>query len=77
VHVAHCGYPIAGDDKYGDFALNKVLARQGLKRMFLHAARVQISHPATGEILRLEAPLAAELSAYLGRISNVPLLMEH
>src|SRR5574342_662191 len=37
VHLAHLGYPIAGDDKYGDFELNKTLARQGLKRMFLHA----------------------------------------
>jgi 23S rRNA pseudouridine955/2504/2580 synthase len=77
VHVAHCGYPIAGDDKYGDFALNKVLARQGLKRMFLHAARVQISHPATGETLVLEAPLAPELSAYLGHASDAPLFLEH
>jgi 23S rRNA pseudouridine955/2504/2580 synthase len=75
--VAHCGYPIAGDDKYGDFALNKVLARQGLKRMFLHAARVQISHPATGETLVLEAPLAPELSAYLGHASDAPLFLEH
>src|SRR5690606_23020741 len=39
VHLSHLGYPIAGDDKYGDFALNKQLAKQGLKRMFLHACR--------------------------------------
>ncbi len=72
VHVAHCGYPIAGDDKYGDFALNKVLARQGLKRMFLHAARVEAPHPATGKVLRLEAPLAPELAAYLARVADAP-----
>ena len=33
VHLAHLGFPIAGDDKYGDFELNKELARNGLKRM--------------------------------------------
>ena len=33
----HIGFPIAGDDKYGDFALNKTLPHRGLKRMFLHA----------------------------------------
>ena len=76
VHVAHCGYPIVGDDKYGDFALNKVLARQGLKRMFLHASQVQVSHPASGEVLRLAAPLAPELSAFLARISKAPSSME-
>lgn len=37
VHLAHLGYPILGDDKYGDFALNRELQREGLKRMFLHA----------------------------------------
>jgi 23S rRNA pseudouridine955/2504/2580 synthase len=37
VHLTHLGFPLAGDDKYGDFAWNKVLAKQGLKRMFLHS----------------------------------------
>src|SRR6185295_9684728 len=45
VHLAHLGHPVAGDDKYGDFALNKLLARQGLKRMFLHSSRTVIEHP--------------------------------
>ena len=40
VHLAASGHPIAGDDKYGDFELNKALAKQGLKRMFLHAASI-------------------------------------
>ena len=51
VHLASEGHPILGDDKYGDFDLNKVLAsagaRPGLKRMFLHAWRLQFNHPAT------------------------------
>ena len=52
VHMAHLGLPIAGDAKYGDFALNKDLARPNanpsLKRMFLHAYRLKLVHPATG-----------------------------
>ncbi len=65
VHLAHLGYPIAGDDKYGDFALNKTLAKRGLKRMFLHAYQVAFAHPLTGAPLVLEAPLPAELRNFL------------
>jgi 23S rRNA pseudouridine955/2504/2580 synthase len=65
VHLAHLEHPVAGDDKYGDFALNKQLARQGLKRMFLHALKAVIVHPVTGAVLELEAPLPPELAAFL------------
>ena len=65
VHLAHLGYPIAGDDKYGDFPLNKQLAKQGLKRMFLHAHRIAFAHPLTGEALVFEAPLPADLAAFV------------
>ncbi len=65
VHLAHLEHPVAGDDKYGDFALNKQLARQGLKRMFLHALKAVIVHPVTGAVLELEAPLPPELKAFL------------
>jgi len=65
VHLAHLGFPIAGDDKYGDFALNRRLRPQGLKRMFLHAARVRVAHPLAGTTLALEAPLPADLESFL------------
>ena len=65
VHLAHLEFPIAGDDKYGDFALNKDLPRAGLKRMFLHASRISFKHPATGSLLTLEAPLPDELKNFL------------
>jgi 23S rRNA pseudouridine955/2504/2580 synthase len=68
VHLAHLGYPIAGDDKYGDYEVNKALGRLGLKRMFLHAAKLVIRHPGTGEELAFEAPLPAELSSFLARL---------
>lgn len=70
VHLSHLGFPIAGDAKYGDFAWNRELARQGLKRMFLHAARIAFDHPATGERLTLEAPLPGELMTFLSRLSS-------
>ncbi|MEO6927735.1 MAG: RNA pseudouridine synthase, partial [Casimicrobiaceae bacterium] len=56
--------PLAGDDKYGDFAWNRELAKAGLKRMFLHAARLALVHPLSGEPLVLESPLPADLAAY-------------
>jgi 23S rRNA pseudouridine955/2504/2580 synthase len=65
VHLAHLGFPIAGDDKYGDFPLNKALQQRGLKRMFLHAHKAVIQHPLTGEQLTLEAPLPAELQLFM------------
>jgi 23S rRNA pseudouridine955/2504/2580 synthase len=65
VHLAHLGFPIAGDDKYGDFAANKVLASQGLRRMFLHAARVTLKHPETGDRIQIESPLPGELSSFI------------
>jgi 23S rRNA pseudouridine955/2504/2580 synthase len=68
VHLAHLGYPIAGDDKYGDFAWNRLLARAGLKRMFLHAHRICFVHPLDGSDVVIEAPLAPDLAAFLGRL---------
>ena len=65
VHLAHLGFPVAGDDKYGDFALNKELARRGLKHMFLHARKVVIAHPQSGATLALEAPVPGELQSFL------------
>jgi 23S rRNA pseudouridine955/2504/2580 synthase len=62
VHLASEGFPIAGDDKYGDFEVNKALQKQGLKRMFLHAWCLQFNHPATGERVALMAELPPELS---------------
>ena len=65
VHLASQGHPIAGDDKYGDFEWNKALQKQGLKRMFLHAWRLQFSHPATGKRVELKSNLPSELQLYV------------
>lgn len=69
VQLTHLGFPILGDDKYGDFALNKLLQKQGLKRMFLHSAQTVIRHPLSGERLVLKASLPPELQRFLDKIS--------
>jgi 23S rRNA pseudouridine955/2504/2580 synthase len=72
VHLASQGHPILGDDKYGDFDLNKQLQRQGLKRMFLHAWRLQFDHPASGERIALTSPLPPELQKFLDHARSAP-----
>jgi 23S rRNA pseudouridine955/2504/2580 synthase len=73
VHLASEGFPIAGDDKYGDFDLNKSLQRASaglpLKRMFLHAWRLQFNHPLTGERQTLFAELPPELEAFSNHVA--------
>ncbi len=70
VHLAHLGHPLAGDPKYGDFAWNRDLARQGLKRLFLHAFRVGFVHPLTGRSVTVEAPLAPDLQAFVAALDH-------
>ncbi|MFM7524638.1 MAG: RluA family pseudouridine synthase [Betaproteobacteria bacterium] len=62
VHLASSGFPIVGDDKYGDYALNRDLQKPDgrrieFRRMFLHAYRLRITHPITGEPVDVEATL--------------------
>ena len=65
VHLASLGHPIVGDDKYGDFEYNKQLQKMGLKRMFLHAWRLQLRHPSSGENLTLVSELPPELQQFI------------
>lgn len=68
VHLASEGHPITGDDKYGDFELNKALQKEAsgaaLKRMFLHAWRLKFSHPSTGKRIELRAALPPDLESF-------------
>ena len=70
VHLAHLGFPIAGDDKYGDFELNRNLQRAGLKRMFLHAWKMDFPHPLADERLQLSAPLPEALARFMDRLNE-------
>ena len=70
VHLADAGHPIAGDDKYGDFELNKALqkthaAMPALKRMFLHAWSLKFNHPKLRKVVHLQANLPPELQQFL------------
>ena len=70
VHLANLGFPLTGDDKYGDFALNKQLQRDGLKRMFLHAWHLRFRHPLTDAQIELTAPLPDELTGCLAAVEQ-------
>ena len=72
VHLASQGHPIAGDDKYGDFEWNKALNKQGLKRMFLHAWRLQFTHPVTGKRIELKSALPPELQLFTNHVKPKP-----
>lgn len=65
VHLSHLGFPILGDEKYGDFALNKQLKRDGLKRMALHAWRMAFRHPLTAAPVECVAPLPDGIGRYI------------
>ncbi|MEK9495591.1 23S rRNA pseudouridine(955/2504/2580) synthase RluC [Photorhabdus sp. P32] len=61
VHAQYAGHPIAFDDRYGDKVFDSQLSDTGLNRLFLHASALKFTHPSTGEILRLEAPMDEQL----------------
>ncbi|MDQ5848910.1 MAG: RluA family pseudouridine synthase [Pseudomonadota bacterium] len=65
VHLAHAGHPVLGDDKYGDFALNRELASKGFKRLFLHANKLGFRHPLSTERMRLTSPLPEDMKQFL------------
>lgn len=80
VHMASLGHPVVGDTLYGAAGeLNpgnpgrtvgkaRSLPRLSLNRNFLHAARVEFTHPTTGKALALEAPLPGELVEFTGKL---------
>ena len=70
VHMQSQNCPIAGDERYGDYQANKRLQKLGLKRMFLHAAELHLSHPLTDEPLKLVAPLPQELAQMMAMLEN-------
>lgn len=70
VQAASRQHHLVGDDVYGHFELNRRLRNElGLKRLFLHAFRLEFRHPASGQTLRLEAPLPDDLAEVRGRLS--------
>jgi 23S rRNA pseudouridine955/2504/2580 synthase len=70
VHSAHIGHPIAGDDKYGERDFNKTMRAAGLRRLFLHAARVEFLHPVHSRKMTFESPLPDDLSGVLDKLKD-------
>ncbi|MCE7914906.1 MAG: RluA family pseudouridine synthase [Nitrosomonas sp. PRO4] len=77
VHLAHLGFPIIGDSKYGNFKTNKQLAKETngyhLSRMFLHAQSLQIKHPISKEGMLLQSPLPRDLQEFIDKMDNFPI----
>jgi 23S rRNA pseudouridine955/2504/2580 synthase len=69
VHAAASGYPVAGDEKYGDAAFNSEMAALGLNRMFLHAHSVSFVWPQGGEF-SVNTPLPPELARVLEALTG-------
>jgi 23S rRNA pseudouridine955/2504/2580 synthase len=63
--LAYLDYPILGDDRYGDFKANRNYKQQGLKRLFLHSARIRFYLAPTGQSYDVSAPLPADLQTVL------------
>jgi 23S rRNA pseudouridine1911/1915/1917 synthase len=72
VHLASLGHPVVGDTTYGAPAKLKLEGREvpTLPRTFLHAAKLEFTHPVLGVQLNFEAPLPGELAAFLARIES-------
>ncbi len=76
VHCAAVGYPIAGDPVYGGRKALKQLPRsvtdlmQAVSRQMLHAWRMEISHPVSGQVMHLEAPIADDMQSLLENLDS-------
>ena len=78
VHMAHIGCPVMGDGEYAHAFANRGAALpgpardalEGLGRQALHAAMLGFAHPATGETMRFEAPLPADMARLLATLRD-------
>jgi len=69
VHAAHLGLPLAGDRKYGSEGEQALSREIGLRRLFLHAAELEIEMPG-GEHKTFSAPLPPELRQCLDAVAG-------
>jgi 23S rRNA pseudouridine955/2504/2580 synthase len=70
VHAAHIGHPLAGDVKYGDDDFNRLMKHFGLRRLFLHAHRIEFNDPAGDRLVSVTAPLCQDLQAVLDNLDH-------
>ncbi len=73
VHAAYIGHPLAGDEKYGDDEFNRIMKGYGLRRLFLHAHRIEFTDPGSGEIVDVSTPPGQDLKQVLDELDNAVL----
>jgi len=70
VHCQVKGHPIACDNKYGDESFDMLMRDKGLKRLFLHAASIEFTHPKTEQRIKIDAPLDKALQGALRQLTK-------
>ncbi|EPJ46208.1 MAG: pseudouridine synthase [Osedax symbiont Rs1] len=77
VHMAHINYPLLGDQTYGGRARlpkgieeETIEALRGFKRQALHAKKLELWHPGTGEQVSWEIPLPEDFENLLDVLKN-------
>ena len=70
VHCQVKGHSIACDAKYGNEVFDEEMKKIGLKRLFLHAASIEFTHPLSNERIKIEAPLDGSLQKALNRLTK-------
>jgi tRNA pseudouridine65 synthase len=69
-HLDHLGHQVVGDTTHGKGRINRWLREEyALPRLFLHAARLVLRHPFTGERRAIADPLPADLAHFLERFA--------
>ncbi len=76
VHAAYYKHPVAGDDKYGDRVFNKQLQQVGLRRLFLHAERIEFTVESIAKKISCVAPLDDSLQVVISKLSPLSLMGE-
>lgn len=71
VHCQHMGHPIACDEKYSEQKFDNSMRSLGLNRLFLHAAQLRFTHPASEEVMIVKAPLDESLTNLLAKLTRI------
>lgn len=70
VHSQFGGFPLLGDNKYGNVCGDTVLEKIGVRRLCLHARSLHFRHPASGEQVAITAPLDDEFETILAALRS-------
>ncbi len=70
IHAAGLNHPVVGDQKHGDFSINRECKKMGLNRMFLHAASISFQMEESGRKYSFSAPLEINLESFLEGLAS-------